>query len=368
MAGPELIVDLGSVARNWMTVRRFVKPGAEVGAVVKANAYGTGQAAIVDLLLEFGCRSLFVSSCLEGAALRMQAPHSDIYVLSEVVSRRMRDLQSLRLIPVLNNMFDLRRWLSTCRGARFAIHFDTGLNRLGISHRDASCVADHVRHERVRPELIISHLACADDPSSELNEVQRQRFLRIQAAFPGVRTSLAASKGTFLGPAFHFDLVRLGSALFGISPQFPTVSPLVPALQLRATVLHVFRVKRGEPVGYGPLHRVDGSRTRLAVVGMGYHDAPISECRLAPSFHLGSARFPLVGKVSMDCCTVDVTKAPKNTVNVGSYLDLVSHEVKLDTVSRTFSHMPQSFLAGIGARVARTYRGVGRAAGTPPVP
>lgn len=317
------------------------------GAVVKADGYGTGLAAAAAVFAGLGCRHFFVATAAEGLALRGVLPEGAIFVLEGALRDTAKPLADAGLIPVVNHEEQLACW-APYRDRDVAVHVDTGMNRLGFSAdiAAASCAG-------FRIALLMTHLACADDPDHPSNEAQLTRFASIAKRFPGIPTSIGNSAGGLLGRRFQGDLVRPGIGLFGGNPWLARPNPVQPVATLEAPILQIREVRSGESVGYGATWKSEGRR-RLAVLGLGYADGLprcLSNCGQAV---VGGRRCPIVGRVSMDLTVVDVTDT---RAAPGDRAELFGPALPVDEVAQQAGTIAYELLTGISRRVERVYEG-----------
>lgn len=355
-APARLVVDLRALADNWRTLDSL-SPGAETGAAVKADAYGTGAEAAGPALAAAGCRTFFVALPAEGAALRGVLPDADIYVLNGFHAPSAALYAKHRLAPVLGDTGEIDAWLGAGTGsAPPAIHVDTGMNRLGLSLEDARALSqDHVRLPAIRPSLVMSHLACADRSGHPLNALQIQRFAEVRAWFPGVRASLSNSAGIALGGPARFDLVRPGISLYGGTAVEGGAIPVRPVVRVEADVLTVRSVPAGEGVGYGAA-ATTGRPSLVAIVSAGYADGIQRRLAAAGAMAaIGGRRVPYLGRVSMDLLALDVTDLGPGAVRRGDAVELVGPDVPLSEVATLAGTIDYEILTGLSNRMLRQY-------------
>ncbi len=356
-----LTVDLGAIAANYRRLKEYVAP-AECAAVVKADAYGLGMAAVAPALARAGALSFFVAQLAEGMALRRVLPKAaQIYVLNGLVDRERQIFETERLAPVLNDLGQVERWSQFCRarGARLpaALHIDTGMNRLGLPASEmAQLTREPHRLAGIGLDLAMSHLACADEPDHPMNRRQRTAFRGALTLLPGVRASLAASSGIFLGRDFHFDLARPGVALYGANPLPGRPNPMTQVVGLKAKILQVRDVDRGETVGYGAAHRFARPR-KIATVGVGYADGFLRSSSNRGCAVLGGVPAPIVGRVSMDLITLDISDAPSALQRPGESVDLIGPGRTIDDVAADAGTIAYEILTSFGPRYERRYSG-----------
>ncbi|GBD42498.1 Alanine racemase, biosynthetic [bacterium HR39] len=361
-ARARLEVDLDALAANWHLLARTARR-AETAAVVKADAYGLGMAPVASRLWREGCRTFFVAVPDEGVALRRLLPQARILVLSGVGRGEEEAFLDHALVPVLNDPGELGLWRRLARRLErvlpAALHVDTGMNRLGFRPSDFAAL-DHEDLAGLALRLVISHLACADEPDHPLNARQLQAFRRLAARFPAVPRSLAASAGILLGPDFHFELVRPGLALYGASPLSSGARPVLrPVVRLVAPVLQLRTIDEPGTVGYGATHAVEPG-ARIAIVALGYADGfPRQAGGGRASVRVAGVSCPVVGRVSMDTLAVDVSALPGDAVRPGSEVEVLAGPGAVEALADAAGTAAYEILTRLGSRFARRYLGAG---------
>jgi len=369
---PLLSVDLGAVLANYNLLARRALPAA-CGAVVKADAYGLGAGVIAPLLKRAGCSDFFVATVDEGIALRQALlPGVRIHLLGGLPGGSEREVDAAGLTPVLNTLGELERWRAYQTGPgrdhalrrQASLHIDTGLNRLGLSRAEClDLVADPRRLAGCNIGLVLSHLACADDPEHPMNRRQLDLFREMAAALklPAIqggapRLSLASSSGIFLGADYQFDLVRPGVSLYGVNPVIGGENPLRPALRLQAKILQLRDVDLDMTVGYGASHQVRGP-TRIATLGVGYADGIFRSLGNRGWVIVAGQRAPIVGRISMDLMTIDVGHLPPEAAVPGTLVDLIGPQQSIDQLAADAGTIGYEVLTNLGARFQRRYSG-----------
>ncbi|KCZ52492.1 hypothetical protein HY29_04200 [Hyphomonas beringensis] len=347
---PQATIHLANIAANWQALDRL-NPGSTTAAVIKANGYGLGDHMIAQTLMKMGCTTFFVAHIEEAVNIRrLLGAGARIFVLNGVTLRQARIFIDKDLTPVLSTDQHVALWAQAPR-IGCALHFDTGMNRLGLSPDRLSSQAETMR--KLQPLLVMSHLACADEPDNPLNAQQLKAFAQIAAAFPDVPASLANSAGCFLGHEYAFDLTRPGIALYGGS-QPPLGITLQPAITLEALVLSVFEGKAGQSVGYGATHMLKQD-TLLATVALGYADGIPRSGGNALMSYLDGTPCPVLGRISMDLITIDVSKAQK-AAKPGARVEFLGYNAKLEEQAARAGTLGYELLTGLGYRVKRNYR------------
>jgi alanine racemase len=352
-----LEIDLGAIAANWRELAR--RHGAATGAAVKADAYGLGMAAVAPALWSAGCRHFFVAHLDEALALRPLVPAAWIAVLNGVPPDSEAVFIAHDLRPVLNGLDDLARWQAAARraGGRLpaVLHIDTGMARLGLDrHEYARLQAEPERLDGVALDYVMTHLAAAEQPDAAQNASQAARFAAIRRDFPSVLSSFANSAGIFLGARFKSDLARPGYALYGGNPQPHLPHPMRDVVRLTAPILQIRQIGPGETVGYHATWRASRP-TRIATIGIGYADGlPRALSGATCAFmaeDFDGPPIPLVGRVSMDLMTFDVTDHP--AVTLGMRLELLGPRRGIDALARDAGTSGYEILTSLGHRYRR---------------
>ncbi|MBT8446941.1 MAG: alanine racemase [Gammaproteobacteria bacterium] len=360
--GAEVLVDLDALAQNFRTMADIATPG-QCGAVVKADAYGLGAAMVSRRLQHEGCTTFFVQSAEEGAALRAELAEPIIYVFNGVTPGSGETLLANRLRPVLSTPQQIERWraLRSAPGGAddlpAALHIDTGMTRLGLSPRDAHALLDAPGGiADLGIELLMTHLACASDADDPLNAAQIDTFAHITDRLPGLPTSIGASGGVLLGEAFRGDIARPGIALFGGESNPSRPATLAPVVTWLAPVLQLRDVTETLPVGYGATYVIEAP-ARVATVAAGYADGYPLSLSNAGIVVVAGQRVPVIGRVSMDMITVDVSALPRGAVAEGDRVEIIGEHMLLDEVAQRAGTSNYTILTGLGPRLPRRYLG-----------
>ena len=397
--GAILEIDLGGIVENWRLLARQAAP-ALCAAVVKANAYGLGAEPVARALAAAGCRMFFVATLDEGIALRHAiGAMPEIAILNGPFPGTAAEFAAHKLIPVLNEPGQIEEWAAAApRVLRDAplrvaphddgqlcaastehrhpeeaaqrpsrrthrlmsespgsaiLHVDTGMARLGLGAEGFAAIV--ANKPPIRWRAVMSHLACADRPDHPLNQRQRARFAAAAAQLPGVPASLSASSGIFLGPSYHFDLVRPGAALFGVNPLPGRPNPLRQIVRLSGKIVQIRQIDRGESVGYGAAH-VMQARGRAAIVAVGYGDGWLRSLSHRSCGYIAGTRVPLLGRVSMDLVTFDVSAVAPALVHPGAMIELLGADYGVDDAASDAGTIGYEILCALGSRYHRVYR------------
>lgn len=344
MATATLTIDLDAIAANWRALDRMSEHGTQTAAVVKADGYGLGAKRVVRALAQAGARRFFVAVAEEGAAVRQAlGPGPQINVLSGHMAGDTEMIHDLDLTPMLNSIEQITRHLESLPGHPFGIQLDTGMNRLGLEAPEWEAVAQVVLG--ANPELVMSHLACADEPDHPMNAAQLAEFHAMTDGI-GVPRSFAATGGILLGPQYHFELTRPGVGLFGGRP-FETAEPVV---SLSLPVIQIREVAAGETVGYACGWTAE-QPSLIATVSGGYADGLLRSLSNTAVLWEGETPCPLLGRVSMDLITVDIShlrEMPRS-------LDIIGPMQTIDDLADAAGTIGYEILTSLGNRYARRY-------------
>ena len=360
-----LTIDLDALAVNYGRLRELAGK-AECAAVVKADAYGLGMAEVAPVLWRQGCKTFFVATPGEGRALRKLLPNAVIYILAGLMPGTADDYRKHNLRPVLNSADEIKEWGSVSAKAGealpCAVHIDTGMNRLGLSAAEVEALAAAREvWSSITLSLVMSHLACADEPEHPKSETQRKVFDRLRARLPKAPASLSNSAGMLLGHSYLYDLVRPGIALYGGRPQRSAPHAFAPVVHLMGRILQVRDVPPGETVGYGATRTLKRP-SRVATVSVGYADGffrSLSTKDGETGFvaYAGHHAAPILGRVSMDLITIDVTDVPEAFSARGDWIELIGPHVTAQALAHHAGTIDYEVLTNLGARAFRRYIG-----------
>jgi alanine racemase len=359
-----LTIDLDAIVANWRKLEKIAVP-ADCAGVIKADAYGCGLEPVARALAGAGCKTFFVATLNEARAARAVLPQATIYVLDGFFQTCGDAFAMLNCKPVIGDLNELAEWDVFCRRSGWAggaaIHIDTGMNRLGLTPTEAQGIIPRINAGDHGITLVMSHLACAETPHHPLNARQLAAFREIASLFSGVPASLSNSSGMFLGAPYQFDLMRPGAALYGINPTPEADNPMRAVVELKARILQIRDVEKGESVGYGgtwSAHRP----TRLAIVAAGYADGYFraggsNDGTRGAEVVVADKRCPVAGRVSMDLIAVDITDLEKNAARRGHMVTLIGEGITVDELAHHFGTIGYEVMTSLGSRYARIYKG-----------
>lgn len=344
MASGTLTIDLDALAANWRALNAASASAVQTAAVVKADGYGLGAERVARALARAGARSFFVAQAEEGATLRAAlGPGPMIGIFSGHMSGDTEMIHDLDLVPMLNSVEQMTRHFEALPGRPFGVQLDTGMNRLGMEPGEWAALRDIALAQD--PVLVMSHLACADEPEHPMNAAQLAQFRAMTDGITAPR-SLAATGGILLGAQYHFDLTRPGIGLYGGAPF--TAARRVARLAL--PVVQVRDVAAGETVGYANSWTAPAP-ARIATVSSGYADGLIRAASNRARLFAEGTPCPVVGRISMDLITVDVTHLPK----IPASLDILGPHQRVDDLADAMGTIGYEVLTSLGARYERRY-------------
>jgi alanine racemase len=359
-----LTVDLDALVANWRKLEKTAVP-AECSAVIKANAYGCGIEPVARALAKAGCKTFFVATLDEAAIARATVPSATLYVLNGFTQNTGDSYARIDARPVIGELNELAEWDVFCRRTGWAggagIHVDTGMQRLGLTIAEAQGLIPRIHAGDHGISLAMSHLACAESLKHPMNARQLATFREVGSAFSGLPASLANSSGIFLGGAFQFDMVRPGAALYGVNPTPEADNPMQPVVELKARIVQIRDVERGESVGYGG-NWTARRPTRLAIVSAGYADGYFragssNDGTRGAEVIVAGKRCAVAGRISMDLMAVDITDLDKNAVRRGHLVTLIGEGITVDELAHHFGTIGYEVLTSLGSRYARVYKG-----------
>lgn len=362
--GGRLTIDLDAIAQNWAYLKDKLSGLTECAAAIKADAYGMGQAQTGKVLYEAGCRTFFVAVPTEAIALRSVLPEANIYALNGLLPGTIEHYLEHRIRPVLGSHAELVEWIDLCKSTSksfdAAVHVDTGIHRLGLSPDEfTATLSNPEKMGPFVPSLLMSHLACGSTPSHVMNLHQLELFKEITAPHAHIQRSLANSAGVLMGPEFHFDLVRPGISLYGGQAIDDEPNPMRPVAKVEARIMIVRDVPEGDTIGYGASHTA-GRPLKNAVVAAGYADgllrgASSTDERPGGFAMIGGYKAPILGRISMDMITLDVTDVPDHLVERGSFVEMLGPNVAAADLAAYAQTIDYEYLTSLGQRFERIY-------------
>ncbi|MES0879279.1 alanine racemase [Roseibium sp. SCP14] len=362
--GGRLTIDLDAIADNWAFLNNKLGTGTECAAALKADAYGTGQEKAGQALFDAGCKTFFVAVPTEALELRKTLPQAAIYALDGLFPGTADHFINNEIRPVLGSLEELLEWAEICKSAGkshdAAVHVDTGIHRLGLSPAEfAAAMNNPDLLGPFRPSLIMSHLACGSTPDHPMNRQQLDLFTKLTAPHSEIPRSLANSAGVLMGSEYHFDLVRPGIALYGGQAIETASNPMKPVAKVEARIMIVRDVPEGDTIGYGA-RQTARKPLKNAVVAAGYADgllrrASATDERLGGFGIIEGHKVPILGRISMDMITLDVTDVPEELLQRGAFVEMLGPNVAAADIAAYAETIDYEYLTSLGRRFERVY-------------
>lgn len=351
-----LSIDLKIIKNNYHLLQKLAS-NAEVAAAVKANCYGLGVDNIAPILENSGCKHFFVANKDEGVHLRsiLKKEASNIYVLSGYFPGDNALFIKNRLIPVLNSLANFKWWekLAYDQGQKLpcVLHINTGMNRLGLQEQEVL----QLQNNMLDILYIMSHLSSSEDPSNNISKNQLTKFKELSALFSESKKSLANSGGVFLGSDYHFDMVRPGGALYGLNlAPYLADSGIRNSVMLTAPIIQIARVHKGHSVGYNETHTADQDML-VATLPLGYADGYLRSLSNKGIVFINGNQAKVVGRISMDLITVDVTDIPQEDLFLGQRVEIIGQNISPDKLGTLAGTNGYEILTSLGKRYERVY-------------
>lgn len=359
-SSPRLIIDLPALRANYALLKQKAAP-SETGAVVKANGYGLGLAPVAKTLYHAGCRTFFTAHLSEALALRKILQDTVIAPYHGVMPAEQTEAIAHHITPVLNSLPAIESWAQSARWQNknlpAFVHLDTGMNRLGLPPDEQKrLIANPALLSGLEIKGWISHLACSEEFNKPMTTEQRDRFRDVLRQLPKAPASLCNSSGIFWGKDYLFDLVRPGVALYGVNPTPALPNPMRAVVELEAPVLQIRDVDTPMSVGYGASYRVT-RKGRIATLALGYADGYSRALGNRGQVKIGDFLAPVVGRISMDLMTIDISGVPPAAVTIGAMATVIGTHRPVDQVAEEAGTIAYEILTSFGGRIEYTYKG-----------
>lgn len=371
-----ITIDVGAIVANWRYLDGLSGQHTETAAVVKADAYGLGAAKVAPALARAGCRTFFVMSLAEAVALSAALSEAGfdgcrIFALGGCHAGQETDFIGAGIMPVINSLDQLKRLRDITAGKDTpigaALHLDTGMTRLGLDPAETAWLLGRIQDgdaplDGIDIQLVMSHLTAGEDPADQASEQQLARFTDIRAVLSDVPASLANSGGTLRGGDFHLEMNRPGIALYGLHPagldaggdQADQAASLRPAVTWQARILQRREAHAGDRVGYNGTHRLTRD-SRIFTLGVGYADGYPRSLGDRAVVTIAGVTAPVIGRVSMDSITVDVTDMDESRLATVTHAEILGAGYALARMAGDAGTIGYEILTQLGRRPARHY-------------
>ena len=355
-----LEIDLNALTKNYLKIKKNLKKNTECAATVKANAYGLGDNRIVKTLIKIGCKTFFVAHLSESVQLRKYSKKIKIYCYHGINKKNYKEFINFNISPVINSLDQLLEVNKLKKLNKFnlgiAIHFDTGMSRLGLDEHETNwLISNKDSISSLKIDLVMSHLACADDIKSSMNLKQLKRFYIIQRNFKDSKASIANSAGIFISKKYHFDLVRPGIALFGGNPFINSKIKFQNVINLKAKIIQIRHIKKNDTVGYGASYKAKKSMY-IGTIAIGYADGFVRKFSNNMEVYYKNKPLKVIGRLSMDLMTIDLSSiinSIKSEKNV--YVEIINNSNNINKLSKKIDTISYEILTSLGNRYKRKY-------------
>lgn len=355
--GTVLTIDLEALGENYQRLKSAAKAPNAAG-VIKANGYGLGIEQVGRTLARAGAREFFVANVDEGITLRAAlGTDAVIYIIGGILSGVIGSFKQYNLIPVLNALSDIEAWKQQGGGHPCVIHFDTGMNRLGLpSEETARVIEEPDKLNGLNLIMGMSHFASSEDLKDGLNDIQIKRFRAITSALTLPRWSFCNTAAIYLFPHDQYDLVRCGYGLYGGNPLPHTDNPMRPVVSLSARILQTKKVKAGESIGYNATFAFD-TDDEIAVAALGYADGYLRSQSSKGYVYWNGQPCLITGRVSMDLTTFRIGHIQGQKPQAGDMVEILGPHQGVDALAAGAGTNGYEILTRLGSRYTRVYKG-----------
>ena len=355
-----LDIKLKFINKNYNIIQKKVGNKCIIGATVKADAYGLGANKVVPSLIKNGCKYFFVATTNEAIELRRINKNITIFILNGLITTDLNLIHKFNLIPIINNLTQLNKIEKFQKNKKIklsiGLHFDTGMSRLGFDKNETIILINRklslIKMSKV--VLVMSHLSCADDSKSKLNKKQLLKFKTIKSHFPESLHSLANSAGILLGKNYHFDMVRPGISLYGGHCKKNEKKIYHQVVSLKAKLIQVRNINKGDTIGYGATYKAK-MNMKIGTLGFGYADGFNRLFSNNFQIKLKNKKIDIVGRVSMDLVTIDLTKIKISNSIMKQEFEIIGNKYSINVISKMINTIPYEILTNLGKRYQRRY-------------
>ncbi len=351
-----LTIDLAAIGYNYQFLKQKLTTQSTAAAAVKADAYGLGATHIAPYLHQMGVTEFFTAYLHEAQLIApLMDDHVKIYTLNGIDFHNMDAYKDNRIISVINSLHEIKqlhRYLSTKNQTlTVALHLDTGINRLGFPLDEWQILMnDDAWLSTIKPCLVMTHFASAEELDNPYTQQQKELFyqwIKPLAQKVKFRTSLANTAGTLRSFDYHGDLVRLGIGLYGAGD--PKLKPVV---HLYSPIIQLKTISEGQSIGYNQTWHAK-KKSHIATIALGYADGFFRSGSNQAYVYIEGIKTPVVGRVSMDLITLDVTNIPEIYQKVGQPVEILGDHISISDLASSCGTIPYEILTNLGSRYTR---------------
>ncbi|MDB9761922.1 alanine racemase [Alphaproteobacteria bacterium] len=324
-----------------------------ISPVIKANAYGMGAKALIKILIECGYNSFFLGSLSEGLEIRKKYKNVELFILNCGQPLNITYLKKYKLIPVINNLKDLKLWSQYySKKDPCILHIDTGMNRLGINLQELKDLSDKKYLKNINIKFIMSHFACAENINDLMNKTQLEELLNCSKVLKRIckkeiKTSICNSSGMWLGKKYLLDIVRPGAAFLGVNPILHKKNPLKEAISLYAQITQIKEVKKNDTIGYGKTLTIKNN-TKIATLSIGYSNGLSRMLSNTGNVYIKDKKLKILGRISMDLTVIDISIFNSGEVKNGDIVEIFGPNRSLEEFAKMNKTIPYEILCTMG--------------------
>lgn len=354
-----LEINLTNITHNMAQIRRIVGEQVEIMPIVKANAYGHGAIEVAKTVIKAGANRLGVASLSEGIELRDAGIDAPILVLSPLDMNQTKKAIDNQLILTISSITNLKDLIQLNQPIKIHLKIDTGMGRLGIQCEEISELIDILKPANLQIEGILSHFAQADFDDNSYTYKQFNKFHEIvnylsQAGINIPIKHIANSAAILKFKEMHLSLVRPGIIIYGLypAPNIPKTFDLRPVMTFKTTIVQLRKIPHGHGISYGSTYITD-KETSIAVIPVGYADGYNRLLSNKAQVTIKGFRAPIVGRVTMDFCMIDVNDIPE--VRIGDEIILFGEDPPVDELAQICNTINYEIVCGIKPYISRVY-------------
>ena len=320
-----------------------------ISPVIKSDAYGVSAKSLINILIDCGYTSFFLGRLSEGIEIRKKYKNIELFILNCGHPFNIRHLKKHKLIPVINNLEDLKLWSQYSNRQDYCVmHFDTGMNRLGINLQDLQYLSDKKYLKNINIKFIMSHLTSAEDINNIMNKEQLNKLKSCAELLKiitkkNIKTSICNSSGIWLGKKYLLDIVRPGAAFFGINPILNEKNPLKEAVSLYAQITQIKDVAKNSTIGYGRTLTVKKD-TRIAIISIGYSNGLSRLLSNTGDVYIKEKKLKILGRVSMDLTVIDISIFKDEEIKNGDIVEIFGPNRSLEKFAKINKTIPYEIL------------------------
>ena len=342
-----LEVNLKNIKYNFNKLKKITN-NKKSSAVVKSNAYGLGIKKIYKTLFKSGCRDFFVATLNESIKLRKFNSKINIYVLNGIKKNEMNLFVRKKIIPVINNINELNYILDSKKNINVCLHYDTGMNRLGMNYGEIERNIEKIRNSNIYIKYIISHLVSAELVHKKINTIQLNKFIKIKNLFKNTKLSLANSSGVFLSSKYHFDLIRPGISLYGGYGNKIIKKHIKNVVKLKSKIIQIKKINKNQTIGYNQKFR-SKKDMKIATIEIGYGDGIPRLLSNKCYVYYRNKKLKILGNISMDTLVIDLTNI-KNTIKIGDYIEIINQKNDIEIIAKIAKTVSQNILTSLSSK------------------